>query len=63
MEITHACPELFLVIDGTLTIQLRDGDVTLRAAVRGAAGRGALPDRGQRGAGDADRAGRRDEHR
>ena len=32
--------ELFLVIDGTLTIQLRDGDVTLLpgAAVRGAAG-------------------------
>ena len=38
--------ELFLVIDGSLTIQLRDGDVTLgRPAVRRASRRGALPDR------------------
>ena len=37
--------ELFLVVDGELTIQLRDGDVALhrRAAVRRAARRRALP--------------------
>ncbi len=57
--------ELFLVIDGVLTIQLRDGDVTVRArpAVRGAAGRRTLPDRRRRGAGVADRTGRRGQHR
>ena len=50
--------ELFLVIDGHLTIQLRDGDVSLasRSALRRPARRRALPDRGRRGRGDADRA-------
>ena len=52
--------ELFLVLEGELTIQLRDGDVTLAAgsAVRRPSRCRALPDRRGRGERGPHRAGR-----
>ena len=57
--------ELFLVLDGELTIQLRDGDVSLGggAAVRRPPRRRALPGRRGRGERGAHRADRRGQHR
>ena len=57
--------ELFLVVDGELTIQLRDGDVTLTAGQLYVVPRGVehcpiADGRGERG---AHRAGRRGQHR
>ena len=56
--------ELFLVIDGELTIQLRDGDVHPhpRPAVRRPARRRALPASPRRGGRVADRARGRRQH-